>query len=98
MVRQIAQMKVEQGPGFLILWLPFPQRKQGLALGIGFMNWRTVEGAGHEAAPPFGSTGAVYSREALAAPWHAPHTTSPCMCIGLPLQLKQDAKSVIVCL
>lgn len=57
----------------------------------------TMEGAGHRAAPPFGSTGAVYSREALAALWHAPHTTSLCMCTGLPLQLEQDAKSVIVC-
>lgn len=57
-----------------------------------------MEGAGHGVAPPFGSTGAVYSREALAAPWHAPHTTSLCMCTGLPLQLEQDAKSVIVCL
>lgn len=57
-----------------------------------------MEGSDHGVAPPFGSTAAVYSREALAAPWHAPHTISLCMCTGLPLQLEQDAKSVIVCL
>lgn len=57
-----------------------------------------MEGSGHGVAPPFGSTGAACSREALAAPWHAPHTTSLCMCTGPPLQLEQDAKSVIVCL
>lgn len=57
-----------------------------------------MEGSDHAAAPPFGSTGAVYSREVLVAPWHVPHTASLCMCTRLPLQLEKDAKSVIACL
>lgn len=35
-----------------------------------------MEEASHGAPRLFGGTGAVYSREALAAPWHALHTTS----------------------
>lgn len=57
-----------------------------------------MEGDGCQALSPFGSTGAVYSTETLAALWHALHTTSLCMCAGLHLQSEQDAKSVIVCL
>lgn len=80
-------------------FLIFPHRERGirsweLASWIG----GSVEGAGHGVAPPFGSTGAVDSREALGAPRHAPHTARLGMCTGLPLQLEQDAKSIIVCL
>lgn len=43
-----------------------------------------MERSGHAAAPPFGSTGAVYSREVLAAPWHV-LILQVCVCaLGCP--------------